>query len=95
MNIGLFPESQIRTITMDELTGWEEHQDFEASAEAYEVSVMRYEAEEAMLAEARIHELELAERQAEWEAQQADPLRAVCLWGQVSCKLGGHDDCPF
>jgi hypothetical protein len=82
-----------------ELTGWEEHQDFEAGREEYEVSVMRYEAQEAARYENLIYEMEQEELQAAWDAQQADPMRAECHtpdWRKDrDCRIGGHDNFPF
>jgi len=41
-------------------------------------------------------EEDVAERQAEWEAQQADPLRAECEYEDCySICSTGSDACPF
>lgn len=86
----------------DELTGLAEHLDFEAGAEDMELWAMRREAEGEARMEAQIHEMEEEERRAGHEAQQADPMRAVCedacdFWGipYGECRTTEDDAIPF
>lgn len=87
----------------DELTGLAEHLDFEAGAEDMELWAMRREAESEARMEAQIYEMEEEERRAEHEAQQADPMRAVCedhsydFWGipYDECRPTEDDEIPF
>ena len=75
-----------------ELTGLEEHEHFMAGAEDMELRAMRLEVERDMEA---FYAGEAEVQEEEWQAKQADPLRAVC------CYLGGpgcqefDDDLPF
>jgi hypothetical protein len=83
---------------MQELTGWEEHEAFEATSEDMELRASRLEAER----DARLfHESEQAALEDDWREQQADPLRAVCVWaGFEECctdilRADREDEIPF
>jgi len=82
-----------------ELTGYEEH----CRDEAYECgdrAAMRREAEREHEMEEAYHDAMLAEQEALWAAQQADPFTSVCefIGGAFEPECRAHeaqDEIPF